>query len=147
MRPNLLPLALAVLLSLTGCGDDVSSTVAADGAPRDSLTITLAADDKGTGSTSWRLTCEPAGGTHPDPAAACAALAAVDDPYGPVPPDVACTEIYGGSAVATITGTADGDAVDARYTRTNGCEIARWDALGPVLPGPIPGQPTEPAPQ
>ncbi|HVE99548.1 MAG TPA: SSI family serine proteinase inhibitor [Mycobacteriales bacterium] len=128
-----------------GCSDDGDRTASlepADDGPRDRFTITMSADDKGTGKQSWTLTCEPAGGTHPDPPAACAALAGATDPFGPVPRDVACTEIYGGPAVATITGTADGKAVDATYSRTNGCEISRWDALGPVLPGPPPGQPT-----
>jgi hypothetical protein len=49
---------------------------------------------------------------------------------------VACTEIYGGPDVATITGSVDGEPVDATVTRSNGCEIARWDALEPVLGEP-----------
>jgi hypothetical protein len=44
-----------------------------------------------------------------------------------VPADVACTEIYGGPATARVRGTLQGKPVDARFSRTNGCEIARWE--------------------
>jgi hypothetical protein len=42
---------------------------------------------------------------------------------------MACTQIYGGDQVARIRG----DNLQATFNRTNGCEIARWDALAPVL--------------
>ena len=68
------------------------------------LTIVV---NTGSGSTkTWRLTCNPPGGTHPDPEAACRALesnGAVALP--PVPGDKACTQIYGGPESASITGT------------------------------------------
>ncbi len=59
----------------------------------------------------------------------------------PTTPDQACTEIYGGPGKATVTGTLDGAAVDATFTRSNGCEIARWEkmvALG-LIPAGIGG--------
>jgi hypothetical protein len=34
---------------------------------------------------------------------------------------------YGGAELATVTGTIDGTRVDARFSRVNGCEIARYD--------------------
>ena len=71
----------------------------------------------------------PDGGTHPDPAKACAALDAHPEALHPVPGDVACTEIYGGDQVALV----EGNGMRAVLNRTNGCEIARWDALAPVL--------------
>ncbi len=129
---------VAVLLSGCAAESDDATTVISDG-PRDRLSVTLAADAQGSGQQTWTLTCRPAGGSHPDASAACAALAASADPFAPVPRDVACTEIFGGSAVGTITGTQDGRRVDARYTRSNGCEISRWDAIAAVFPGEIPG--------
>jgi hypothetical protein len=58
----------------------------------------------------------------------------------PVPRDVACTSIYGGPDVARVTGTIDGQRIDARFNRTDGCEIERWDRnvalLGPAGRGP-----------
>ena len=54
----------------------------------------------------------------------------------PVPPDVACTEIYGGPATARVRGTLAGHRVDARFDRTNGCEIARWNRNAALLGRP-----------
>jgi len=47
--------------------------------------------------------------------------------------DVACTQIYGGPEEATIKGTIRGEDVDATFTRTDGCEIARWDKVKDLL--------------
>lgn len=97
--------------------------------------LTIVVDD-GTGQqTTWTLTCDPVGGTHPDPAAACAALTA----HGAtaLPPkrkDVACTEVYGGPQKATIRGTWQGKPVRSSFSRTDGCEISRWDQLKGLLP-------------
>jgi hypothetical protein len=78
---------------------------------------------------SATLQCDPDGGTHPDPNGACDALLQNEDALEPVPGDVACTEIYGGPQLATISGPG----VDATFSRENGCQIARWDALKAVL--------------
>lgn len=81
----------------------------------------------------WTLTCRPPGGSHPAPEAACAALREAGDPFKPVPPDVMCTQIYGGPQTAVIEGTWRGEHVRATYNRINGCEIQRWEAIKPVL--------------
>jgi len=81
----------------------------------------------GQGRQLLTLTCDPAGGDHPDPEAACRALDALEHPFAPVPADTACTEIYGGPQTARVTGTYRGQPVHATFNRTNGCEIARWD--------------------
>jgi len=50
---------------------------------------------------------------------------------------IACTEIYGGPAVAQVSGTFDGTEIDASFARSDGCEIALWDQhqfLFPVQP-------------
>jgi len=44
-----------------------------------------------------------------------------------------CTQIYGGPQTATVRGSWGGQAVDASFSRENGCEIARWDAATAVL--------------
>jgi hypothetical protein len=131
---------LAALTSgLAGCGsgDDeavVTATPAAspDG-PQTSLTITVDAGDDEPPVEST-LACDPAGGTHPDPDAACAALAELDaETFVPVPADQMCTQIYGGPETATVRGTWLGERVDASFSRQNGCEIARWDAAAGLL--------------
>jgi Subtilisin inhibitor-like len=94
--------------------------------------------DRG-GARSWVLRCGPAGGTLPRPAAACRQLAAVQQPFAPVPDYIACVEIYGGPQVARVVGTFRGRRVWATFRRTDGCEIARWNRvrlLFPVATGP-----------
>jgi hypothetical protein len=44
-----------------------------------------------------------------------------------------CTELYGGPQTGRIAGTVAGRRVDARYIRADGCEIARYDRVAPVL--------------
>ncbi len=121
-------------LALAGCGDADEPSVTTTGAPdpRTSLTITV---DEGNGSMQeWTLSCDPTGGTHPEPDAACEVIATLgDEAFAPVPPDQGCTMIYGGPQTATVAGARDGQIVDASYSRQNGCEIARWDAVVDLL--------------
>jgi hypothetical protein len=92
----------------------------------------------GTEPESWTLTCVGfVEGSHPDPEAACAHLADMDDPFAPLPPDVVCTEQFGGPQTARILGRWNGEPVDLELSRTDGCHISQWDALGPLLPGPV----------
>lgn len=104
-----------------------TSSAAAD------LTITL--DETGSGSPrTFTLSCDPVGGDHPDADAACATLADLGpEAFAPPPRDEMCTQQYGGPEVATVEGTVAGTPVTAQLSRTDGCEISRWDALAPVL--------------
>ena len=52
------------------------------------------------------------------------------------PQDRMCTEIYGGPQIAVVTGTLDGEEVDRTFTRSDGCQIADWDTLQPLLGAP-----------
>ena len=84
---------------------------------------------------TWRVSCDPAGGDHPTPDAACRALEERGDTaLPPVPKDRMCTQLYGGPETATVSGTWRGRTVLSDFNRTNGCEIARWDALTGLLP-------------
>jgi hypothetical protein len=80
----------------------------------------------GAAAHHWTLRCGPAGGTLPQAAAACRKLAALDDPFAPVPADSMCSQIYGGPQTARVKGTYRGTRVSAVFNRRNGCEIARW---------------------
>src|SRR5690606_3281064 len=85
--------------------------------------LTVVLDETGAGQTrTFTLTCAPVGGDHPDAETACATLADADAVRAlePTPPDVACTEIYGGPQRATVSGQLDGVRVDATLSRTNG---------------------------
>jgi hypothetical protein len=121
---RLAPLVAALFL-LTGCG---GAADVGDSTPRYDITVIYWPNGPDGESVEATLQCFPHGGTHPDPDGACAALAESEDALEPVPGDVACTEIYGGDQVARITGS-----VEASFSRANGCEIARWDALKAVL--------------
>ncbi|MFJ5535411.1 SSI family serine proteinase inhibitor [Streptomyces sp. NPDC093261] len=102
----------------------------------DQLVITVR--QAGGADGTYVLRCHPSRGTHPSPAAACATLDRRTvwghDPFAPVPPRALCTMQYGGPATARISGTWAGRPVDARYDRRDGCQVARWDSLVPLLP-------------
>lgn len=97
--------------------------------------LTVEVDDGSGAVTRWTLTCDPVGGDHPDPEAACAAIAEAGGAgaFAPVPADSMCTQIYGGPQTARVSGTLGGALVAATFSRENGCEIARWDDLAPLL--------------
>ena len=116
-------LVVAAVL-LAGCGSAAGSQ-----ASRYDLTITYWPAGRGGESRSATLQCDPDGGSHPGAAAACDALLQHEDALQPVAGDVACSEIYGGPQLATISGPN----VHATLSRTNGCEIARWEALAPLI--------------
>jgi hypothetical protein len=73
-------------------------------------------------------------GTVEDPVAACEALAAGVEALQAPTGDAACTMIFGGSQTAVVSGTVAGEPVSADLSRSDGCEIDRWDALVPLLP-------------
>ncbi|WP_326811216.1 subtilase-type protease inhibitor [Streptomyces scopuliridis] len=104
----------------------------------DEFTVTVADSGLRGADGTYRLKCRPAGGTHQQARAACDRLAQLasekKDPFAPVAKGTQCTMLYGGDATARITGTWQGHAVDATFNRKNGCEIARWQTLEPVLP-------------
>lgn len=108
-----------------------------DGDRPDRLVVTVREAGEGRDGT-FVLDCHPAGGTHPHAEAACDALDRNTqwgaDPFAPVPPDALCTMQYGGPATAHVTGVWAGRPVDARFDRGDGCRIARWNRLVPVLP-------------
>jgi hypothetical protein len=105
--------------------------------PGTSLTITTWPRGEGNGGArTWRLQCDPAAGTVPRPAAACRQLAGARRPFAPIPSDRACTEIWGGPQQALVRGRHAGRRVWTRFSRENGCQIARWDAVRLLFPIP-----------
>jgi hypothetical protein len=144
--------AVVLLFGLVGCRSGIPESTPspeAAGSPSSTPTpsptplgptaeLTIVVDlGQGGADTTWRLTCDPAGGNHPDPVGACQALevnGAAALP--PVAKDQACTMIYGGPERATVTGTWNGQKVSAAFSRTNGCEINRWAQMVPLLPEP-----------
>lgn len=105
---------------------------------RTHLTVVVSGSGDPAADGSYELECEPAGGSHPVAQQACDRLAQLPresaDPFVPVPGDAMCTQQFGGPATARVTGSWSGRSIDATFDRTNGCEIARWNGLRPVLP-------------
>jgi hypothetical protein len=96
------------------------------------LTITVWAEPDGDPQV-WQLTDGP-GNTHPNQEAALRAIEnAKGDPFAPIPPGTISTMIWGGPERARIDGEWKGRRVSAEYSRTNGAEISRWNALAPVF--------------
>ncbi|MDN3297504.1 SSI family serine proteinase inhibitor [Streptomyces ficellus] len=106
----------------------------------DSLTVTVKNSGNPMADGTFELTCgvRSAEGTHPKAKGACDRLEELAqegrDPFAPVATSQMCTQQHGGDATAHVTGTWQGQDVDAHFQRTNGCEIARWDTLKPLLP-------------
>jgi subtilisin inhibitor-like len=103
-----------------------------------SLNITVWPNGQGEpGKRTYTLKCAPVGGTLPHRAAACTRLARLTHPFAPTPKGMACTEIYGGPQEALVTGRLRGYSVRARFNRTNGCEISRWNRVRFLFPGAV----------
>ena len=94
---------------------------------------------EGGKATNYTLVCQngvpAAESQHPTAAAGCAALkanAALLSP-APRPTDKVCTQQYGGPEEATVTGSVDGKAIEAKFSLRDGCEIAQWKAAKDIL--------------
>lgn len=123
------------ILLVVGCALVLLAPVA-DASPSTSLTITYLEDAADpTDRVHWTLRCGPTGGTHPRRAAACRELSRLGfGAFRPVPPDMACAELYGGPQVAIVTGRVSGRRVWAKLTRVDGCQIDRWERVPSLLP-------------
>ena len=140
-------LGLLLLLSvatLGGCGEDDDEPAAPQTAstPAGSeIELSIRHDDGDGNTQTGTLTC--AGGapraagflTRRATAEELCAKARAIRALLTTPPDKGrvCTQIYGGPETAHITGTIDGEKVDRRFSRTNGCEIDDFNDAGELL--------------
>lgn len=123
---------VAAALLFSACGSDEATTPATGGGSDElaNFVVTVDADgDGGEAAKELQVTCEAP--TDDDACGAAAGVSAADlaEPEG----DVACTQVFGGPETATIKGTLRGEPVDARFSRSDGCEIARWDKVKALL--------------
>jgi hypothetical protein len=112
------------------------STASAGRAPSPTkLTITAWPQGSKGQAKKFTLLCPQGKGTLPRPGKACAKLARTPrSAFAPVPRDAICTMIYGGPQEALVTGTLRGKRLTARFSRANGCQIARWDRVAFLFP-------------
>ena len=109
---------------LAGCGADEPAE------PVSTLEFSVQADEDARPRTG-SLSCPGETAKDRD---LCAALEVVAPAvFEPVPVDQACTAIYGGPRRATVTGSYEDEPVSAVFTQENGCEIARWKQIEPIL--------------
>jgi len=151
MRRLLPLLVLAAVLGVSGCGtgNDGSSAPAGTSGPTgsdpaagdisqadDDLQIEIDLGD-GSAPQTWTLTCVGfVEGSHPAAQEACDHLAGMERPFAPLPDDVVCSQQYGGPETARVLGRWGGEPVELQLSRVDGCRIAQWDALVPVVPAP-----------
>lgn len=89
----------------------------------------------GSAAVTWTLTCVGfVTGNHPQAEPACAQLKSLDEPFAPLPADQICAQQYGGPQTARVTGLWGGNPVDVTLSRVDGCRIAQWDRLVPLVP-------------
>jgi Subtilisin inhibitor-like len=121
----------AAVAALVACG------IGGAAAPASTTSLTLTYWAKGPRTAkpfTWTLRCNPPAGTLRSPRVACRRLASGGVRlFAPVPRDAVCTEIYGGPQVARVVGRVNGKRVWARFNRSNGCHIERWDRFAPWL--------------
>ena len=114
------------------------SASAATGAGSAELSITLVESPEAAPQT-FTLVCADgvpaAESNHPTAAEACTSIKNSPAILNPAPTktDQACTMQYGGPATAKVTGAVDGKEVTAAFSRTDGCQIALWDAAKSIL--------------
>lgn len=107
-------------------------------APRVALRMTFD-DGQGHRSTA-RLACRGSAATargylHARAERACRQARRIAAFLASPPPQRrACDQVYGGPAEGRIRGTIGGRAVERRFSRADGCEIADWDRAGILLP-------------
>jgi hypothetical protein len=142
VRLGAFTLLLVTALTVVACGDDESVT-AGDNSRATSLRVEVV-PTAGAPAQTATLICgraQTATGFIVDAAATCELVSEderargrlVDGPAA----DRSCTQIYGGPQQAHVTGTLDGQRIDATVTRADGCGIADWTLLEPLLGAPV----------
>jgi hypothetical protein len=121
-----------LFVALVGCGaDDEERPAAPRGEALADLRISVDKDgDRGARpARETTVRC-----VTPAETPACdAALSLTPEHFAPSPDNVACTLQYGGPDTARVTGTLRGESIDARFSRTDGCEITRWQGVQKLL--------------
>jgi hypothetical protein len=130
---KLLPAAAMCTLALAaaGCGDGDDEPAGASAR----LEVVVRPDGAGMEARRVKIDCDVLGADASS--AICRRLGELTRAdLAPVPEDMACAQVYGGPAVATVKGTLDGEPVEARFDLSDSCEIERWrrnrDLLGPA---------------
>lgn len=120
-----------VILSALACAGLAFPLTGTAAAAEGELTTTITPEGQ-THRTVHTLMCDPDGGDHPNPDAACAEIEAAHGDLTALPgePTLLCTDIYQPVTV-TATGTWRGRQISYEHTFPNTCELIR--ATGSVF--------------
>lgn len=127
-------IAVAGLATIAACGSAAAPGSGSSGsapAPKAALNITMQGAP-GTAARHWTLHCGPAGGTHPHPAATCAALLADKNPFAKPKRHQMCPMIMAGSKRILISGSWYGQTIH-RTVVDGGCDLALFTKLNQVI--------------
>jgi hypothetical protein len=121
--------AVAIAFAVAGCAADREEPAAPNPEP---TIVRITLDPDGSGPQAPRRTLLECPSERR--VRACERLQRLSaEAFKPVPREAICTMIYGGPQTARIVGVIDGRPVNARFCRRNGCEIARWERVDPIL--------------
>ena len=124
-------IAAACASAVTACGSTPAASPPAAAAAKVSLDITVSTTP-GAPTKHWTLRCDPAGGTHPNPAAACAVLLKAKAPFAAPAKGIMCPMIRVGTKTAVIKGTYFGRHVDTTFM-PGGCGLPLWHEIGAIF--------------
>jgi Subtilisin inhibitor-like len=131
-------IAAACAATVTACGSMQAtggSAASAHAASARAAKVSLAIQVTGKPGAKperWTLRCDPAGGTHPDPQAACNVLLRAKSPFAAVPGHVMCPMILAGTKTAVVKGTWFGKHIDSSFNRS-ACGMLRWRKIGQIF--------------
>jgi RTX calcium-binding nonapeptide repeat (4 copies)/WD40-like Beta Propeller Repeat len=83
---------------------------------------------------AYTLRCQPARGTLPHAATACARLVRIQNPFAPISPLERCDPVFAGTQTAGVSGTYGGRSAHLRLDRYTSCGVRRWDQLAFLFP-------------
>jgi hypothetical protein len=135
--PRLRAIAASSLIAITGsvaiaaCGTSPAPGTGAAAKPKVSLHVTEMSTS-GKATKHWTLSCDPAGGTHPDAAAACKSLLGIKNPFTKPAAGTMCPMILANQPSFIINGTWYGKHV-SKTILDGGCTGAVWNTINKVM--------------
>lgn len=114
-----------------GAKDDAAP--AGNGSTSAALQVDVRETGSGAPSASLALACPVDHFANNDVRAACLLVSDSPDVITTPAETAGCTAVAGQPQTATISGTIDGANVDADFSRTDTCEIDRWNAVRPLF--------------
>ena len=130
-RYLLIAAVCAAVATACGAAPAPASSPAAPAAPA-KVSLDIRVTGGSGGAANWTLRCDPTGGSHPSPAAACKVLLRANDPFAPVPRGMMCPMIVAGTREAKVTGIYFGRHIDTTFSQ-GGCQEARWTKISQIF--------------